>query len=198
MVPRSLILLLLAKTTYGRLETSTFVIQTRFTPRKGQYRSNSVLFYVQESIPRNESIKSSNSKVDHVETKPDQDNEMWMQATRTLGSLFLHQEDAVRNTHDGNKTNVDESAPFPFHESTLSAYLLNLKRQEEDNREKSSRKAQTKTNAEKRETRQLSNEFQVDQVGSVNQYLYSFLPSCFIFLFHNHFVLILNRNKPKN
>ena len=75
---------------------------------------------------------------DTVEEKTD-----WLSATRTLGSLFLRQEDEDRDKNVdvfgralvGNET--DDVEGGLLHENSIANYLMNLKKQEEDNRERS-------------------------------------------------------------
>jgi hypothetical protein len=165
---KGLSLLLLADTTNSRLDSPAFVNYRAVYPAKHPNRQQPTsLFYVQEPIPKKESTESEGTeKAVDTNTKSGdstEGNEVWMQATRTLGSLFLHQEDASRD-RQLDKT-VDDTSPFPFHESTLSAYLLNLKRQEEVNREKSSQMIEQQENKEENEVGRLSNEFQIDQVS---------------------------------
>jgi hypothetical protein len=112
-------------------------------------------------------LVESDGAEEKIETdEPIQDSEVWMTATRTLGSLFLHQEDAKRDHNVTNETAYDGSTSFPFHESTLSAYLLNLKRQEEVNREKSLSQqiAEEPKPGKKESLREHSTDFQIDQV----------------------------------
>lgn len=158
----------------GRLDTPAFAIHQQNRHAKSTFDrplTKSALFYRNELIPKNEDESPSERREvpieeSNVETKVDepQENEMWMSATRTLGSLFLHQEDARRDNN--TTTNTTGSVSFPFHESTLSSYLLNLKRQEEDNREKAEkREAKKEKKVEKKgEKGKISTEFQIDQV----------------------------------
>lgn len=70
----------------------------------------------------------------------------WLSATRTLGSLFLRQEDADRDrnidvfgrplVHHETESNDDTSSPFSLHENSFAKYLMDLKFQEEQNRER--------------------------------------------------------------
>ena len=81
---------------------------------------------------------------DTVEEKTD-----WLSATRTLGSLFLRQEDEDRDKNVdvfgralvGNDTEVEGGL---LHENSIANYLMNLKKQEEDNRERSAEHRQSK------------------------------------------------------
>ncbi|KAL9180648.1 hypothetical protein ACHAXT_011101 [Thalassiosira profunda] len=74
-----------------------------------------------------------------VEEKSD-----WLSATRTLGSLFLRQEDADRDKNVdvfGRPLAFEEDEKSTFdrlQEHSLAQYLMRLKEQEEDNREKAS------------------------------------------------------------
>ena len=82
---------------------------------------------------------------DTVEEKTD-----WLSATRTLGSLFLRQEDEDREKNVdvfgralvGNET--DDVEGGLLHENSIANYLMNLKKQEEDNRERSAEHRQSK------------------------------------------------------
>ena len=82
---------------------------------------------------------------DTVEEKTD-----WLSATRTLGSLFLRQEDEDRDKNVdvfgralvGNET--DDVEGGLLHENSIANYLMNLKKQEEDNRERSAEHRQSK------------------------------------------------------
>eukprot|EP00804_Cyclotella_cryptica_P010208 CCRYP_013828-RA/>CCRYP_013828-RA protein AED:0.12 eAED:0.12 QI:366/1/1/1/1/1/12/339/913 len=164
-------ILVFAQTAGCRLHLPAFVIHHPQTFRvenaMPRQLPTSALFYRSEPSPKKAPTPVERDDIEvKIETdEPIQDNEVWMTATRTLGSLFLHQEDATRDHNVSNETANDGSASFPFHESTLSAYLLNLKRQEEVNREKSSN--QTKTEERKPEkkelSRGLSTDFQIDQ-----------------------------------
>lgn len=163
----SLSLCLLTETARGRFDspafishsTSASITSSLLQPRGRCNRPITSLFYVQEPIPTGESAKEDSEKSVDINAKHEsQDNEMWMRATRTLGSLFLHEENA-RDTHEGNKT-----SPFPFHESTLSSYLLNLKKQEEENREKSVESKQTIKKETEISVRPISSGFRIDQV----------------------------------
>ena len=133
------------------------------------YSSSTRLFYVQEPLKNTEASDESTSSTPNEEEETpttESKDEVWMQATRTLGSLFLHQEDATRNVTTSTTSNDDGDGGgvFPFHESTLSSYLLNLKRQEEVNREKSKDVRVEDDNADSGEVERLSTEFQIDQV----------------------------------
>ncbi|KAL7518065.1 hypothetical protein ACHAWX_002922 [Stephanocyclus meneghinianus] len=160
-----------AQTAGCRLDLSAFAIQQPRTFRVENVVSrqlpNSALFYRNEPRTKKDPpLVESDDIEEKIETEePIQDNEVWMTATRTLGSLFLHQEDAKRDHSVSNETAYDGSASFPFHESTLSAYLLNLKRQEEVNREKSStqQKADEPKPGKREPLKELSTGFQIDQ-----------------------------------
>lgn len=96
-----------------------------------------------------------------------------MQATRTLGSLFLHQQDAAAHNNSTVNTSIGEKMEgIPFHESALSSYLLNLKREEEVNREKSHDGNERKMEDEKEEN---DGEMKINAgfvIDPVNTYLY--------------------------
>lgn len=173
MIAKQFYLFLLVHVAYSRLDPQaafalishhTRVFPTKYYSLFKIRHSKSALFYVQETISTGE----TESGDDNSETRPEAESQdkAWMQATRTLGSLFLHQEDAARGYE--NKTDVGvDSEPFPFHESSLSSYLLNLKRQEEVNREKSSELLKEKN----RKERNISTsgkpltDFHIDQVS---------------------------------
>lgn len=74
---------------------------------------------------------------DTVEEKSD-----WLSATRTLGSLFLRQEDADRDKGVdvfGRPLAFEEDEKSTMNqEHSLAQYLMQLKHQEEDNRERAS------------------------------------------------------------
>lgn len=175
MIAKYLSAFLVVQTACARLDSPAFLSRHRVHPANPIHRTSSFdgrrstrLFYVQEPIPKKEPIDENAyeaAPIDGSNTQPTQDNEVWMQASRTLGSLFLHQQDAVRDAANYTSANEGESVGFPFHESTLSSYLLNLKRQEEVNREKShENKLVEKMEADSEEVVVLNTEFQIDQV----------------------------------
>ena len=65
------------------------------------------------------------------------DNNAWLSASRTLGSLFLRQEDAERATGGrGNDRVEGGGAPVAQRENSFAQYMMGLKlQQEENNRE---------------------------------------------------------------
>ena len=158
--------------TFASVSHLTHTFPTKYNTLKIRH-SKSALFYVQEPIPTGETEVDDGNKNNIESTdetkqpEAESQDKVWMQATRTLGSLFLHQEDAARG-HE-NKTN-GYSEPFPFHESTLSSYLLNLKRQEEVNREKKSSEPLKERNTDEKNImgtpgKKLVAEFHIDQVS---------------------------------
>jgi hypothetical protein len=133
------------------------------------------LFYVQDSIPENNNEPPSTSSSSTTTTPEEEKDQVWMSATRTLGSLFLHQQDAALDVNQENNINslVDNNTTTKgetFHESVFSSYLLNLKREEEVNREKSSHddeKKRRKKDVEKSEgkLKEITVDFVIDQVN---------------------------------
>ncbi len=103
----------------------------------------------------------------------------WLSATRTLGSLFLRQEDADRDSNvdvfgrplvEHETEANDASSPlFSLHEKSLAKYLMDLKFQEEQNRERAAEQHSTKPNdtwRDKSSTHKASSGIEIDQVRS--------------------------------
>jgi hypothetical protein len=106
---------------------------------------------------------------DHVEDRND-----WASATRTLGSLFLRQEDADRNRDVDvfgrplltNETEDKDSSPFSLQETSFAKYLMSLKHQEEDNRERAAATGQNEPKSvvnDRRSSNEKSSDLQIDQ-----------------------------------
>ena len=103
----------------------------------------------------------------------------WLSATRNLGSLFLRQEDADRDKNVdvfgrpllvGNETG-DGNATSPFanlQDNSFAQYLLNLKFEEEDNRERAAENADKSPRVDAAEEggtgKDDKSKFQIDQV----------------------------------
>jgi hypothetical protein len=117
-----------------------------------------------------------NTGDDNGESDAVEDN-AWLSATRTLGSLFLRQEDADRDRNVdvfgrplvGHETEAnDASSPlFSLHEKSLAKYLMDLKFQEELNRERASEQHSTKLNdvwRDKSSTYKVESGVEIDQV----------------------------------
>jgi hypothetical protein len=95
------------------------------------------------SNPRGE--EGDETKIENSDSDVEDDN-AWLSATRTLGSLFLRQEDAERvknvdvfrrNRSSLGNDNEGKDAPRSNPaENTFAHYMLDLKLQEEDNRER--------------------------------------------------------------
>lgn len=103
----------------------------------------------------------------------------WLSATRTLGSLFLRQEDADRDRNidvfgrpmaEHEKESVDASSPlFSLHENSFAKYLMDLKFQEEENRERAAEHHSTKSTDAWRDNigaQKVSSGIEIDQVRS--------------------------------
>ncbi|EED90234.1 predicted protein [Thalassiosira pseudonana CCMP1335] len=123
------------------------------------------LFYTTESIEQTSELPTSPEEDDTAsitEESTIEDNKDWISATRTLGSLFLRQEDANRDPAEtaNNRAEI-EFTSFPFQENSMTSYLLKLKRQEEDNREKNKGKKLLEKDRMVGPTR--SNVFRIDQ-----------------------------------
>mmetsp|Transcript_17445 Transcript_17445/g.37697 ORF Transcript_17445/g.37697 Transcript_17445/m.37697 type:complete len:920 (+) Transcript_17445:159-2918(+) len=104
-----------------------------------------------------------------------EDKNDWLSAKRTLGSLFLRQEDANRDRNVdvfgrplvGNETDAGDKSSF-----SLPEYLLNLKLQEEDNRERAAEYHNRNPKDASRDgifAQQLSAVLQVDQKIAVSK-----------------------------
>jgi hypothetical protein len=103
----------------------------------------------------------------------------WLSATRTLGSLFLRQEDADRDRnvdvfgrpmveHETESFDAS-SSPFSLHENSFAKYLMDLKFQEEENRERAAEHHSTKSIDAWRDNlgaQKLSLGIEIDQVRS--------------------------------
>lgn len=127
------------------------------------------LFYTTESIEQTSELPTSPEEDDTASITDEstiEDNKDWISATRTLGSLFLRQEDANRDPAEtaNNRAEI-EFTSFPFQENSMTSYLLKLKRQEEDNREKNKGKNLLEKDGMVGPTR--SNVFRIDQVCDV-------------------------------
>lgn len=130
-----------------------------------------------------------------------QDNDDWMSASRTLGSLFLHQDDAARSEDLENVQGFMGGTPLPMENgdsstqdpddssssslgNSLTAILLKMKQQEEVNREeqnkKSSKRMEDNDQQKQSKMPSLSSSYQIDPVRS-------FLPSADgrVYLFRN-------------
>eukprot|EP01082_Thalassiosira_pseudonana_P008259 g7413.t1.1.5e17418a g7413 g7413.t1 contig24:559816-562994(+) len=123
------------------------------------------LFYTTESIEQTSELPTSPEEDDTAsitEESTIEDNKDWISATRTLGSLFLRQEDANRDPAETANNRAEfEFTSFPFQENSMTSYLLKLKRQEEDNREKNKGKKLLEKDGMVGPTR--SNVFRIDQ-----------------------------------
>jgi hypothetical protein len=126
-----------------------------------------------------------------------EDNKDWISATRTLGSLILHLKDETKDSNvdvfgkplqqklpqiDQFGLPKDDNSNDGW-QSSLASYLLKLKRDEEDNRERifEENKGKSRRNGmmedSKRENSKMSTNLQLDQVGSsfVHVFLVFFL-----------------------
>jgi hypothetical protein len=134
------LLLLQTSSAHPSFNTAFLNRHTIHTTPSSVVTSKTRLFYVQDPIPENNDEPPSSTT-----TPTEEKDQLWMSATRTLGSLFLHQQDASSasvGSNQYNNANADNnttSTGEAFHESVFSSYLLNLKREEEVNREKTSR-----------------------------------------------------------
>lgn len=106
---------------------------------------------------------------DTVEEKSD-----WLSATRTLGSLFLRQEDADRDKNVdvfGRPLAFEEDEKSTFdrlQEHSLAQYLMRLKEQEEDNREKASEHRRSKPKGQSEEGSLAKKEMVGPQIDPVS------------------------------
>lgn len=157
----------------------------------GRPRRSRLCFKTIDSIDGDQLAQSSNTEVDgadvgiaedshspndalgedHVEERND-----LASATRTLGSLFLRQEDADRNKDVDvfgrplltNETEDNDSSPFNLQETSFAKYLMSLKHQEEDNRERAAATEQSKPESVvngRRSSDEKSSDLHIDQVS---------------------------------
>lgn len=125
-----------------------------------------------------ESVNKISNIIDHLDSGDDivEDN-AWQSATRTLGSLFLRQEDADRDKNVdvfgrplavGQKIEDSDASPFYLHENSFAKYLMDLKFQEEQNRERAAEHHSIKSNNAWRDNstkQKVSREIEIDQVS---------------------------------
>ena len=168
----------------GHQNLPAFAINFGSIQRPGVKPIQSILFSTTEPVETKEVSNSSPEDVDEVpdinaivgENNIVEDNKDWISATRTLGSLFLHQDDAHRAVSNDSKNNGESSSEEADGDissslgNSLTSFLLKMKQQEEVNREKYKKSRDVNdggTSKDKSTKQDLSTVFQIDQVCSV-------------------------------
>jgi len=146
---------------------ASFTINSKSINRS-QFRSSRRQRKIRSTTEEKETNPSKNDdEFQEIDSEPGksprsvQDNDDWMSASRTLGSLFLHQDDATRSEnldifHDFmdetvlSMENGDSSTQDPDNSSSpslgnsLTSFLLKMKQREEVNREEQNKKSSKK------------------------------------------------------
>lgn len=129
-----------------------------------------------------DNIDSKNLSLD-TDDEAVEDNKDWISATRTLGGLILHLKDETKDSNVdvfGRPLNLPQIDQFGLPkeyndnnngwQSSLASYLLKLKSDEEDNRERivEENKGRKRSINEDGESSGVSMKIQIDQVRSLN------------------------------
>ena len=179
------------KNTERSIREATFLLyQVTDQPPSEQRISPSLVDDITDQVV---TVDFNNTKQIKLETEEVEDNNDWISATRTLGSLILQQNDETKDTDVdvfGRPLNLPQIDQFGLPkgydaefnnendgwQSSLARYLLQLKSDEEDNRERISKENKGRQRGTKedqdlrgRERANTSINSQLNQVSSLNE-----------------------------